>query len=156
MMKNSTGTQEAAGLWRSLTQCQMARPHKGIGGPMSTVLVVEDSPVAREVVMKILEREGYNVVGACNGLEALDRLHSEIPDLVLLDEMMRDMDGMTLLQEMRDERRYKGLPVILLTALSDEKRMKRAKELGVCEYLVKTRFSYDELVDQVGKHVVRH
>ena len=46
--------------------------------------------------------------------------------------------------------------MILLTALSDEGRMKKARELGVCEYLVKTRFSYDELVDQVGKHVVRH
>jgi len=123
---------------------------------MSTVLVVEDSPVAREVVMKILEREGYNVVGAGNGLEALDRLHSETPDLVLLDVMMPEMDGLTLLKEMRDEPQYKELPVILLTALSDEGRMKKARELGVREYLVKTRFSYDELVDQVGKHVVRH
>ncbi|HEV8292940.1 MAG TPA: response regulator [Tepidisphaeraceae bacterium] len=123
---------------------------------MSTVLVVEDSSVAREVVMKILEREGYNVVGAGNGLEALDCLHSAIPDLVLLDVMMPEMDGMTLLQEMRDEPQYRELPVILLTALSDEARMKKARELGVREYLVKTRFSYDELVDQVGKHVVRH
>jgi CheY-like chemotaxis protein len=123
---------------------------------MSTVLVVEDSAVAREVVMKILQREGYDVVGASNGLEALDRVHSEIPDLVLLDVMMPEMDGITLLEELRDEPQYKELPVILLTALSDEGRMKKAKELGVCEYLVKTRFSYDELVDQVGKHVVRH
>jgi len=123
---------------------------------MSTVLVVEDSPVAREVVMKILQREGYDVVRAANGVEALDCLHSQTPDLVLLDVMMPEKDGMTLLQEMRDEPQYKELPVILLTALSDEGRMKKAKELGVCEYLVKTRFSYDELVDQVGKHVVRH
>jgi CheY-like chemotaxis protein len=123
---------------------------------MSTVLVVEDSPVAREVVMKILEREGYDVVGACNGLEALDCVHAQTPDLMLLDVMMPEMDGMALLQELRGEPRYRELPVILLTALSDEGRMKRAQELGVCEYLVKTRFSYDELVDQVGKHVVRH
>jgi len=125
---------------------------------MSTVLVVEDSPVAREVVMKILQREGYDVVGACNGVEAMDFLHSnaDMPDLVLLDVMMPEMDGITMLQEMREEPQYKELPVILLTALSDETRMKKARELGVREYLVKTRFSYDELVDQVGKHVVRH
>jgi CheY-like chemotaxis protein len=123
---------------------------------MSTVLVVEDSPVAREVVMKILQREGYDVFGASNGVEALNFLHAQTPDLVLLDVMMPEKDGMTLLQEMRDEPQYKELPVILLTALSDEGRMKKAKELGVREYLVKTRFSYDELVDQVGKHVVRH
>jgi len=125
---------------------------------MSTVLVVEDSPVAREVVMKILQREGYHVVGACNGVEAMDFLHSDAdaPDLMLLDVMMPEKDGMTLLQELRQEPQYKELPVILLTALSDDARMKRARELGVAEYLVKTRFSYDELVDQVGKHVVRH
>ena len=125
---------------------------------MSTVLVVEDSPVAREVVMKILQREGYDVFGACNGVEAMDFLHSNsnTPDLVLLDVMMPEKDGMTMLQELRDEPQYKELPVILLTALSDEQRMKKARELGVREYLVKTRFSYDELVDQVGKHVVRH
>src|SRR5205807_1081283 len=65
---------------------------------MSTVLVVEDSPVAREVVMKILEREGYDVVGACNGVEAMDLLHSNpnAPDLVLLDVMMPEKDGMTM------------------------------------------------------------
>ena len=125
---------------------------------MSTVMVVEDSPVAREVVMKILQREGYDVVGACNGVEAMDLLQatSNIPDLVLLDVMMPEKDGITLLQELRDQPQYKELPVILLTALSDEARMKKARELGVCEYLVKTRFSYDELVDQVGKHVIRH
>ena len=123
---------------------------------MSTVLVVEDSPVAREVVMKILQREGYDVIGAANGVEALDCLHAQIPDLMLLDVMMPEKDGMTLLQEMREEPQYKELPVILLTALSDEGRMQKARELGVREYLVKTRFSYDELVDQVGKHVVRH
>ena len=125
---------------------------------MSTVLVVEDSPVAREVVMKILQREGYDVVGACNGVEAMDFLHSDAttPDLVLLDVMMPEKDGMTLLQELRQEPQYKELPVILLTALSDDARMKKARELGVSEYLVKTRFSYDELIDQVGKYVVRH
>jgi len=122
----------------------------------STVLVVEDSSAAREVVMRILQHEGYNVVGASNGVEALDQLHSKIPDLVLLDVMMPEMDGLTLLQELRHEPQYKELPVILLTALSDEPRMNRARELGVREYLVKTRFSYDELLDQVGKHVIRH
>ncbi len=125
---------------------------------MSTVLVVEDSSVAREVVMKILQREGYEVVGASNGVEAMDFLHSDAdrPDLVLLDVMMPEKDGITLLQELRTEPEYKELPVILLTALSDEGRMKKARELGVREYLVKTRFSYDELIDQVGKHVLRH
>src|SRR3954471_22593512 len=101
---------------------------------MSTDLAVEEYPAAREVVMKILQREGYDVVGACNGVEAMNVLHEHIPDLMLLDVMMPEKDGMTLLQEMRQEPQYKQLPVILLTALSDEARMERARELGVCEY----------------------
>jgi CheY-like chemotaxis protein len=123
---------------------------------MSTVMVVEDCQPAREVVMRILRREGYDVLGASNGNEAWDMLqHNARPDLMLLDVMMPEMDGMTLLSMMRERPETKEMPVILLTALSDEGRMSRARELGVREYLVKTRFSYDDLVSQVGRHV-RH
>src|SRR4051812_7177419 len=133
----------------------MAREQRN-GRMSSTVLVVEDSNAAREVVMRILQHEGYNVIGVSNGLEALAQVHSQTPDLVLLDVMMPEMDGLPLLQELCHEPQYKELPVILLTALSDQSRINRARELGVREYLVKTRFSYDELLDQVGKHVIRH
>lgn len=122
---------------------------------MSTVLVVEDSPSAREVVMRILRRQGYNVIGAASGREALDAVHHMHPDLVLLDVMMPEMDGMTLLATLRDEPEYKDTPVIVLSALSDDGRISRAKELGAKDYLVKTRFSYDDLLAQVEKHV-RH
>ena len=125
---------------------------------MSKVLVVEDSIAAREVVMRILRREGYEVVGACNGLEGLDAVEQENPDLVLLDVMMPEMDGLTMLEHLRHDRNHAAhadVPVILLTALSDELRLRRARELGVLEYLIKSHFSYDDLVEQVGKHV-RH
>src|SRR5687768_12644331 len=110
---------------------------------MSTVLVVEDSPAAREVVMRILRREGYDVIGASNGLEALDSIHDRHPDLVLLDVMMPEMDGMSVLARLRQDAETADLPVILITALSDEKRMNRARELGARDYLVKSQFSYD-------------
>jgi CheY-like chemotaxis protein len=122
---------------------------------MSTVLVVEDSQPAREVVMRILKREGYDVLGAANGIEALVSIERESPDLVLLDVMMPEMDGMTMLEELRENPETRELPVILLTALSDEPRLRKARELGVREYLVKTRFSYEELLEHVNKHV-RH
>ena len=122
---------------------------------MSTVLVVEDSQPAREVVMRILKREGYDVLGAANGVEALDSIQREAPDLVLLDVMMPEMDGMTMLRELRENPETRELPVILLTALSDEARLNKARELGVREYLVKTRFSYEDLLEHVSRHV-RH
>src|SRR5688572_6707495 len=123
---------------------------------MSTVLVVEDSPAAREVVMRILRREGYDVIGASNGLEALDSIHDRHPDLVLLDVMMPEMDGMSVLARLRQDAETADLPVILITALSDEKRMNRARELGARDYLVKSQFSYDDLLDRVGRHVIKH
>ena len=122
---------------------------------MGTVLVVEDSAPAREVVMRILRREGYTVIGASDGLEAWDSVHTTTPDLVLLDLMMPGMDGMTLLTKLRKEPGLKDLPVIMLSALSDESRIKRAKELGAQDYLVKTCFTYDDLLKRVEQHV-RH
>ena len=122
---------------------------------MSKVLVVEDSTAAREVVMRILRREGYDVVGAANGLEGLDAILSEDPDLVLLDVMMPEMDGFTMLEHLRRTQDHSDIPVILLSALSDEARLQRARDLGASGYLVKSRFSYDDLVEEVAKNV-RH
>jgi CheY-like chemotaxis protein len=122
---------------------------------MGTVLVVEDFDPAREVVMRILRREGYKVIGAADGLEAWDTVHTMTPDLVLLDLMMPGMDGMTLLSKLRTEPGLKDLPVIMLSALSDEARVRKAKELGAQDYLVKSCFTYDDLLKRVEKHV-RH
>jgi DNA-binding response OmpR family regulator len=105
--------------------------------------------------MRILRCEGYTVMGACDGLEAWDAVHATTPDLVLLDLMMPGMDGFTLLTKLRKEPGLEDLPVIMLSALSDEARIRKAKELGAQDYLVKTCFTYDELVRRVEQHV-RH
>ena len=123
--------------------------------PMSKVLVVEDSVAAREAVMRLLRHEGYGVIGAANGVEALRAIEQEKPDLVLLDVMMPEMDGMSTLIELRQRPECSDLPVILVTALSDEERISQARELGVSEYLVKTRFSYEDLLNYVGRYA-RH
>lgn len=120
---------------------------------MGTVLVVEDSSSAREIVMRILRREGYVVQGAASAREALDSVGQHCPDLVLLDMMMPEMDGMDLLQVLRSDPQTRELPVIFLSALSDEERIRKATELGAQGYLVKTRVSYEELLRQVSRFV---
>ncbi|MGE5609649.1 MAG: response regulator [Bacillota bacterium] len=135
--------------------CLTLRDYTGVESARRTVLVVEDSTTTREVVVKILRREGYNAIGAADGDEAWALLRHAMPDLVLLDVMMPGMDGMTLLTKLREQPTLRELPVIMLTALSDDGRMDSAKRLGATAYLVKTRFSYDELLEQVAK-VVRH
>ena len=123
---------------------------------MHTVLVVEDSPCAREVVLRLLKHEGYNAVGASCASEAINALRQTPTDLMLLDVMMPETDGFTLLAGLRASPDFKDLPVIMLTALSDEERMARARELGVKAYLIKSRFSFDDLMAQISNIVRPH
>lgn len=121
---------------------------------MSTVLVVEDSSCAREILTRILQRQGHHVLAVASGQEALDLLSHAHPDLLLLDVMMPEMDGFMLLARLRQQPATRDLPVILVTALSDEDRVSRARELGVRQYLVKTRFSHDELIRHVNNNLM--
>jgi len=113
---------------------------------MATILVVEDSSSAREVVLRLLTRQGYTAIPASCAAEALHILQQTTPNLMLLDVMMPEMDGLALLQHLRGQPAYKDLPVIMMTALSDDTRRARANELGVKAYLVKSLFSLDELI----------
>ena len=119
---------------------------------LKNILVVDDTADCREPLARLLEISGYNPTTAVNGLDALAHLDSDQPDLILLDLMMPGMDGFTLLSRLRTEPALQNLPVIMLSALSDEKRMTRAKELGARDYLVKTCFTYDDLLRRVEQH----
>ena len=102
--------------------------------------------------MKLLQLQGYTAVQASNAYEAMasaKRLH---PDLILLDVMIPPMDGLTFLMLLRDEGGEK-IPVILITGLSDQQTMDRAQQLGVKEYLVKSTFSPQELIELIKKYI---
>jgi DNA-binding response OmpR family regulator len=116
---------------------------------MATVMVVDDTPVIRETVAKLLRQEGYQTICASNGKEALAAFRDATPDLVLLDVMMPEMDGMEFLQSLRRHPRGRVLPVIMMTALSDDANQTRAEELGASDYLVKARFNVTEILDRV-------
>ena len=81
------------------------------------ILVVEDEPGIRDGLEMLLGLEGYDVVVASNGLQALELLTSTSCDLVITDQMMPRMDGMTFLRRLRDEPRFRGLPVIMISAV---------------------------------------
>jgi CheY-like chemotaxis protein len=89
---------------------------------MKTVLVVEDTADLRELFMEILQHQGYRVLGAVNGQEALDVLSAEIdqPCLVLLDMMMPVMDGQAFLQSLDATHRAAALPIIIVSAVASE------------------------------------
>jgi DNA-binding response OmpR family regulator len=114
------------------------------------ILVVDDEPRMRQFIRMNLELEKYRVSEAANGLEALDKVREEIPDLVLLDVMMPEMDGFETLKLIRE---VSSVPVIMLTVKADEEDKVRGLELGADDYVTKP-FSPRELSSRI-KAVLR-
>jgi len=85
-----------------------------------TVLVVDDDPDARDFFITVLEDHGYATVSARDGNEALARLEEAIPDLVTLDVTMPEKSGVGVYRTLREEETYKGIPVIIITGVSDD------------------------------------
>jgi len=119
---------------------------------MSRILIVEDLVSGREAMAKLLQREGFEVAGARNGAEALARLKEGGIDLVLLDHMMPEVDGLTFLSGIRRFPKWKNLPVIMFTGLKDRNHLLKAQTLGVKDYLVKSEYTMQDLVALVRKH----
>ena len=110
------------------------------------VLVVDDEPRMIRFIRMNLELEGYRVIEANNGLEALDQVRKHLPDLLVMDVMMPKMDGFESLRLLRE---ISTVPVILLTVRSDEEDRIRGLELGADDYITKP-FSPRELVSRVN------
>ena len=123
---------------------------------MATVLVVDDTAVIRDTVARLLKREGYDTICAGSGKEALDALNTTDADLMLLDIMMPEMDGMECLSLLRKDSRWRELPVIIMSALSDEEHLRKAEQLGARDYLVKARFTITQILDRVKAAVRKH
>jgi len=109
------------------------------------ILVVDDSITVRRVTQRLLKREGYRVVLAADGLQALERLQEELPTVVLSDIEMPRMDGFDLARNIRGDDRLRDLPIIMITSRIAEKHREHARELGVDHYLGKP-YSEDELL----------
>src|SRR5215216_1403216 len=113
---------------------------------MTTVLVVDDEPIVREVVVSYLQREGYRTLEAADGDRARELLEAESPGLVVLDVMLPGTDGLELCRWIRAR---SELPVIMLTARGEEADRIVGLELGADDYVTKP-FSPRELAARVG------
>jgi two-component system OmpR family response regulator len=113
---------------------------------MATILVVDDDAHIREVVQYTLERDGHAVVAAKNGVEALDRASDGAIDLVLLDILMPELDGLAVCRRLRAQR---AIPIIFLSSRGEEVDRVLGLELGGDDYVTKP-FSPRELAARVG------
>ncbi len=128
-----------------------AVPVEPVVSDVPLVLVVDDSITVRRVTQRLLQREGYRVALAADGLQALERLQQERPTVVLSDIEMPRMDGFDLVRNIRSDARLADLPVIMITSRIAEKHREHARELGVDHYLGKP-YSEDELLALVAHY----
>jgi len=115
------------------------------------VLVVDDSLTVRRVTQRLLVREGYRVTLAKDGLDALERLAEEVPQVVLSDIEMPRMDGFDLVRNLRADARWRALPVIMITSRIAQKHKDHATELGVDHYLGKP-YSEEDLLALIARY----
>jgi DNA-binding response OmpR family regulator len=101
------------------------------------ILIVDDDPHAVEILTRMLEREGYECISAASGAAALQLLRAQAVDVILLDVMMPEMDGLEVCERLRQDSELRQIPVILLTAKDDIETRSRGMSLGVSEYLTK-------------------
>lgn len=122
-----------------------------------TVLVIEDHPDQRDLLAIVLQREGYRVITAANGVEALEKLESEPIQIALSDIMMPKMDGFELIKRIRGNPSLKSIYLILITARIQEGDRVRGLDLGADDYITKP-FSFSELLARVrvGSRVVHY
>lgn len=114
-----------------------------------TVLIIEDDHFLSSMYAEKLSLEGFQVLTALDGRAGLTSALSASPDLIILDILMPEMDGLTVLKHLRADVATAHVPVIMLTNLSQSDQIDRAHELGANEYLVKAHFIPSEVVAKV-------
>jgi len=119
------------------------------------ILIAEDDNFLLLAVKDKLGRAGFDVITAVNGIEALEKMRSSKPDLVLLDLVMPQKGGFETLEEAQIDKTLKKIPIIILSNLGHESDIKKAEELGAVDYIVKANFSLKKVVEKVKFYLAK-
>lgn len=131
-----------------LSQKETDRTHACNGrseGIVKTILLVDDAAVVRHIVSLALRKEGYEVIEAVNGNDALDKLGRNKVNLVITDLNMPEMDGIELTRNLRGRQLHRFLPIVMLTTVSQEERVKEGKLAGASGWIYKPFHAKDLL-----------
>ena len=136
----------------SATPSLTAEPASVAPSAVPTIMVVDDSLTVRKFTTRLLEREGYQVITAKDGVEALEHLVDVLPDAMLVDIEMPRMDGFDLTRNIRADERLKNIPIIIITSRTADKHRNYAFEIGVNQYLGKP-YREEELLQLLSNYV---
>ena len=120
---------------------------------MPKILVAEDDRFLMKIYSDTLGREGYEIILATNGEEAISRAKETLPDLILLDLVMPIKDGFEALEAIKKDTKTKNIPVIILTNLGQESDIARGKTLGAVDYLVKSNLAIKDIIAKVNGYL---
>jgi chemosensory pili system protein ChpA (sensor histidine kinase/response regulator) len=129
-----------------------AEPEISVVATAPTVMVVDDSLTVRKITSRLLEREGYQVLTAKDGIDALEQMKKHLPDLMLVDIEMPRMDGFELSSRVRQDSRSAGVPIVIISSRTAEKHRSRAEQIGVNAFLGKP-YQEAELLAQLATYV---
>jgi len=118
------------------------------------ILIIEDDQRINKVYMAKLSVEGMEVVTALDGIEGERKIYSEKPDLILLDLMLPRKSGFEILEDIKKDPKVKDIPVLILSNLAQEKEIEKGLSLGATDYLVKTDYSIQQIMDKI-KNVLK-
>ncbi len=135
--------------FKSLKDIDIKKRHAGESEKNIRILVIDDSINSREIEKTILQSAGFQVQTAVDGIDGLEKLHSEDFQAVVTDLNMPRMDGFTLIENLRRDKAYSSLPIIVVSAYEEPASRKKAIGMGADRYLVKSDFDRHNLVDAV-------
>lgn len=122
--------------------------------PLCTVLLVEDDVLTREMMRRMLEKENWQVVEAENGRRALEQVHVKMPELILLDLMMPEMDGFQFVTELRQTPEWRTIPIVVVTAMNISEKERHQLNGSVIQILQKGAYTRDQLLAEVRELVI--
>ena len=116
---------------------------------MKRILIVEDEEIMLDLLQRKLKTHGYEVLVARDGEEGLKLIKAEKPDLIIMDLVMPKMDGFMVMEEIQKDEDLKKIPLIVVSNSGQPVELNRVKDLGAKDWLIKTEFNPQELVEKI-------
>ncbi|MCK4454369.1 response regulator [Candidatus Parcubacteria bacterium] len=118
---------------------------------MNTILLVEDDPSLIDIYTTKLKQDGFSVRVAKNGQEAFELLKKEVPDLLVLDIVLPQVDGWDVLSKIKENKKWEKIPIVILSNLGQKAEVEKGLKLGAEEYLIKAHYTPSEIVEEIKK-----
>ena len=119
------------------------------------ILIAEDEDILARVLREKFEDENFTVEVVEDGSKVIPLVEKFMPDMILLDILLPKMNGIDILKKLKDDDDLKNIPVIIISNLDEDKKIKEGLEIGAVDYMVKSQHPINEVVELVGKHILK-